>query len=371
MDRLPCLILAGGSRQQKKNRCCVQIAEFKNDAKDEKIMIKTGKRNLITDVPGINVGNCQDEKIRTGVTVIIPDEPAVASADIRGGGPGTRETDALDADCLVDVVHGIVLSGGSAYGLDAAGGVMANLRQKKIGFNLGDAIIPIVPSAILFDLLNGGDKEWGPRSPYAEYGFEAVENLGKEFDLGNIGAGFGAVSGGLKGGLGSASFVYPDGDSDITVGAIAAVNSMGSVTMPGSPTMWAFPVEQNGELGNQPMPEKTAGMDLDFAFELPVGKNTTIVAVATDAILTKPQARRVAIMAQDGLARAIRPIHSPFDGDSVFVLSTGRCPLSDPVTSLARLGMLAADCVARAIARGVYQADSMGDLISYRERYEN
>ena len=332
-------------------------------------MIKVGRQNLITDVPGIKVGNFHDQNIRSGVTVIIPDEPAVAAADIRGGGPGSRETEALNPDCLVDVVHGIVLSGGSAFGLDAAGGVMASLRAQKIGFNLGDAIIPIVPSAILFDLLNGGDKEWGLRSPYFDLGVKAVEKIGKTFDLGNAGAGYGAIAGGLKGGLGSASFVFLDGTSEITLGAIAAVNSMGSLTMPGSPTMWAFPYEQNQELGNQPMPAKTTKMDLDFTFELPVGKNTTLVTVATDAALTKPQARRVAIMAQDGLARAIRPIHSPFDGDSLFVLSTGKKALSDPVIGVSKLGMLAADCVARAIARGVYQAQSLGDLDSYRDRY--
>ncbi len=334
-------------------------------------MIKVGKQNLITDVPGIQVGNSQDEAVRTGVTVIIPDEPAIASADIRGGGPGTRETEALNSDCLVDVVHAIVLSGGSAYGLDAAGGVMANLKMQKIGFNLGDAIIPIVPSAILFDLLNGGNKEWGVKSPYFDLGFKAAENISKGFDLGNVGAGLGAIAGGLKGGLGSASFVFSDGRSEISVGAIAAVNSMGSLTMPGSPTMWAFPYEQNNELGKQPMPEKNVNIDLDFSFELPIGKNTTLVTVATDAVLIKPQARRVAIMAQDGLARAIRPVHSPFDGDSVFVLSTGKCELSDPVVGVSRLGMLAADCVARAIARGVYQAESLGDLDSYRDRYGN
>ncbi len=333
-------------------------------------MIKVGKQNLITDVPGIKVGNCHDEKIRTGVTVIIPDEPAIASADIRGGGPGTRETEALNSDCLVDVVHGIVLSGGSAYGLDAAGGVMANLKMQKIGFNLGDAIIPIVPSAILFDLLNGGDKEWGVKSPYFDLGFKAVEDMGPEiFDLGNIGAGYGAIAGGLKGGLGSASFVFSDNGTEITIGAIAAVNSMGSLTMPGSSTMWAFPYEQDNELGNQAMSQKNARTNLDFSFELPIGKNTTLVTMATDALLTKPQARRVAIMAQDGLARAIRPIHSPFDGDSVFVLSTGRTKLSDPVVGVARLGMLAADCAARAIARGVFQAETMGDLKSYKDHY--
>lgn len=334
-----------------------------------KKVIKVGKQNLITDVPGIQVGNSRDEKIRTGVTVIIPDEPAIASADIRGGGPGTRETEVLNSDCLADVVHGIVLSGGSAYGLDAAGGVMASLRIRKIGFNLSDAIIPIVPSAILFDLLNGGDKEWGVKSPYFDLGFKAAETIGTGFDLGNIGAGYGAIAGGLKGGLGSASFVFSDEASIITVGAIAAVNSMGSLTMPGSPIMWAFPYEQNEEFGNQPMPEKNIGTDLDFTFELPTGKNTTLVTVATDAVLTKPQARRVAIMAQDGFARAIRPIHSFFDGDSVFVLSTGKCELLDPVSGVSKLGMLAADCVVRAIARGVYHAKSIGDLDGYRDRY--
>ncbi|MBU2513153.1 P1 family peptidase [bacterium] len=332
-------------------------------------MIRVGNQNLITDVPGIKVGNIHDDKVRSGVTVIKPDDPAVASVDVRGGGPGTRETEALNSDCLVDVVHAITLSGGSAYGLDAAGGVMAYLAQEKIGFQLGDAIIPIVPSAILFDLLNGGDKKWGTQSPYSTLGFQAASQCKKEFMLGNHGAGFGAVAGGIKGGLGSASFVYDDGPEEITIGAIAAVNSMGSVTMPDSPVMWAAAFEQNRELGGQPRPDSSGTINLDFTFELPVGKNTTIVTVATDAVLTKSQARRVAIMAQDGFARSIRPVHSPFDGDSVFVISTGKRNLSDPAAALAKLGMLAADCVARAIARGVFEADDLGDFQSYRSRY--
>ena len=178
----------------------------------------------------------------------------------------------------------------------------------------------------------------------------------------------GAVAGGIKGGLGSASFVYDDGNVDITVGALAVVNSMGSVIMPGTTVMWAALFEQNNELGGQSLSSVNTALDLDFAFELPVGKNTTLVTVATDTILTKPQARRIAIMAQDGLARAVRPVHSPFDGDSVFVLSTGKHPLSNPATGLAKLGMLAADCVARAIARGVYEAESFGGFESYRFR---
>jgi L-aminopeptidase/D-esterase-like protein len=334
-------------------------------------MIKTGKNNLITDVPGIKVGNAEDARLRSGVTVIKPDQPAVASVDVRGGGPGTRETEALNSDCLVEVIHAVVLSGGSAYGLDAAGGVMSYLAQQKIGFQLGDAIIPIIPSAILFDLLNGGDKNWGDHSPYAELAKKAVAACSVEFKLGNFGAGLGAVAGGLKGGLGSASFVFQDGKEELTVGAVAAVNAMGSVTMPDSAVMWAAPFEQELELGGQPVPAMAAGYNLDFAFELPLGTNTTIVTVATDAIITKSQARRVAIMAQDGLARAIRPVHSPFDGDSVFVISTGKRPLSDPAAGLAKLGMLAADCVARAIARGVYEAESLGGFESYRARFGN
>ena len=332
-------------------------------------MIKTGKTNLITDVPGIQVGNAQNENLRSGVTVIVPEAPAVASVDVRGGGPGTRETEALGADCLVDVIHAIVLSGGSAYGLESASGVMSYLAEQKIGFELGGAIIPIVPAAILFDLLNGGDKNWGQYAPYRDLGYEAVANSGETCRLGNVGAGLGATAGGLKGGLGSASLTYDENASEITVGAIAAVNSMGSVTMPNSPVMWAFPYERENELGGQPFPDLKLPLNSDYEFELPVGKNTTLVTVATDAILTKPLARRLAIMAQDGMARAIRPVHSPFDGDTVFVLSTGRKELSDTVGSIAKLGMLAADCVARAIARGVFEAESVGDFESYRSRY--
>jgi len=332
-------------------------------------MIKTGKTNLITDVPGIQVGNAQDEALRSGVTVIVPEEPAVASVDVRGGGPGTRETEALGADCLVDFIHAIVLSGGSAYGLESASGVMSYLAEQKIGFELGGAIIPIVPAAILFDLLNGGDKNWGRYAPYRELGYQAAASVSKTVQLGNIGAGLGAKSGDLKGGLGSASLVYDENGAEITVGAIAAVNASGSVTMPDSPVMWAFPFERDNELGGQPLAKIKTPINLDYNLDMQVGTNTTIVTVATDAILSKPQARRIAIMAQDGMARAIRWIHSPFDGDSVFVLSTGRRELLDPDHSLAKLGMLAADCVTRAIAKGVYEAESLGNLEGYRSRY--
>ena len=332
-------------------------------------MIKTGKTNLITDVPGIRVGNAQDETLRSGVTVIQPDEPVVASVDVRGGGPGTRETEALNADCLVDFIHAVVLSGGSAYGLDSASGVMSYLAETKIGFDLGGAIIPIVPAAILFDLLNGGDKNWGGVAPYRDLGYEAVANATDRTELGNVGAGLGATCGDLKGGLGSASLVFDDNGTEITVGALAAVNATGSVTMPGSPVMWAFPFERDNELGGQPISQIKTPIELDLNLDVQVGANTTIVTVATDAVLTKPQARRIAIMAQDGFSRALRWVHSPFDGDSVFVLATGKRALSDPNHALSKLGMLAADCVTRAIARGVYEAKSLGGFESYRARF--
>lgn len=332
-------------------------------------MVKLGPKNLITDVPGIRIGNADSLELMSGVTTVFPEKPAVAAVDVRGGGPGSRETEALTAECTVDQVHAIVLSGGSAYGLAAADGVMAWLAQQKIGFQLGSAVVPIVPSAILFDLLNGGNKNWGMQSPYFDLGTQSVENTQTSFTLGNVGAGMGAKAGDIKGGLGSSSFVLVEGDQTVMIGALAAVNSMGTVTMPHSSVMWAAPYEQNQELGGQPSLPENYQLDLDYSFQVPAGTNTTLVVVATDAILDKSQAKRVAIMAQDGLARAIRPIHSPLDGDTVFVVSTGQTPLSDPVGGLAKLGMLAADCVARAVARGVYEAESIGDWESYRSRH--
>ena len=331
--------------------------------------IQPGRKNSITDVAGIQVGNVASLELRSGVTTIVPTQPVVAAVDVRGGGPGTRETDALNADCLVEKIHAVVLSGGSAYGLAAADGVMAGLAQKKIGYRLGHAIIPIVPAAILFDLLNQGDKNWDTPSPYFQMGQQSLETLAETFPLGNVGAGMGAKAGSLKGGLGSASFVYPSEEDPLTVGALAAVNAVGSVTWPHSATFWAAPYEQNDELGGQLPLKKDDPFDLDYTFARPEGASTTLAVVATDVDLTKPQAKRVAMMAQDGLARAIRPAHSPFDGDTVFVLSTGKNPLSDPTTGVAKLGMLAADCVARAIARGVFEAETLGDMESYRSRY--
>lgn len=337
-------------------------------------MLRPGPRNLITDVDGIRVGNAEDNVAWTGVTVILPDAPAVAAVDVRGGAPGTRETDALDPTCLVDAVHAVVLSGGSAFGLDAAGVVTAELGARGIGFAVGTARVPIVPSAILFDLLNGGAKDWGREPPYralARSALLAAEGEGSlDFALGNSGAGAGAKAGGLKGGLGSVSMVRDDG---LQIGALIAVNPLGSVIMPGSGCFWAWPLEQGGEFGGHAPPSGGIPLDADIAAAPPLatpGGNTTIGVVATNAMLSKAEAQRIAIMAQDGLARAIRPSHTPFDGDTLFVLATGRHALAEPrPQALAALGALAADCVARAVARGVHAATSLGPWPSWRDRY--
>ncbi len=321
-----------------------------------------GPGNLITDVPGLRVGQAQDAGVRTGVTVIVPDERAVAACDVRGGAPGTRETDALAPENLVEAVDAVVLSGGSVYGLAAADGVVSWLGARGRGFGLVAGIpkSPVVPGAILFDVANGGDKSWGEAPPYRDLGRAAIAAADLDFVLGTAGAGYGAMAGGLKGGTGSASVVTHDG---YTVGAVVAVNSWGSVIAPGGRTFWAAPYELDGEFGGLGPGGLVAGPDQWGSAKRPAEtRNTTIACVATDAILTPAQAKRFAVMAQDGLARAIRPIHAPFDGDVVFALSTGRRPLEGPVDyTLARLGALAADALARAVARGVFEATPWPD----------
>lgn len=326
---------------------------------------RPGPRNLITDVPGLAVGQARDETVRTGVTVILPDDRAVCAVDVRGGGPGTRETDALSPETLVEAIDAVVLSGGSMYGLAAADGVAAWLGARGRGYGIsslpGVPKSPVVPAAILYDLANGGDKAWGLDPPYRRLGLEAIEAAGPGFALGAAGAGYGARAGQLQGGVGSASIVTPDG---ITVGALAAVNSFGSVVGGDGRSFWAAPFEIDGEfggLGAAGLP--IAADDWGLAKINPAPReNTTTACVATDVALTPAQAKRVAIMAQAGMAQAIRPVHTPFDGDVVFALSTGRRPLGDGGDLLvARIGALVADCLARAIARGVYEARSLPD----------
>ena len=329
-------------------------------------MLRPGPRNLITDVDGILVGNAEDERVRSGVTVVLPGAAALAAVDVRGGAPGTRETDALHPTSLAPGVDAIVLSGGSAFGLDAASGVMQWLAEAGRGFLAGGHHVPIVPAAILFDLANGGDKQWGREPPYRRLGETAAMRAGLDFALGNAGAGLGASAGRIKGGLGSVSTV---GDDGWQVGALVAGNPVGSVLVPGTTTLWGALFAQADELGDaQPgAAPRSVPIDLDLPAEGRIGGHTCIGVVATNLILTKAEALRIAIMAHDGLARAVRPVHTPFDGDTLFVLSTARVPLPEPKPlALARLGHIAADCVTRALTRGVYAADSLGDRPGYR-----
>ena len=310
-------------------------------------------RNLITDVPGITVGNAHDPQVFSGVTVVLPNRPAVAAVDVRGGGPGTRETDAIGLSGTVEDIHAIVLSGGSAFGLSAASGVQSYLAAQGIGFAVGAARVPIVPQAILFDLLNGGDKSAAGPAVYERLAAEACTRAGPGFEVGSTGAGFGATTATLRGGLGSASQVLDDG---LVVGALVAVNAAGSVTMGPSRHFWAAAFEQNAEFGGYGLPVGPPDDATSVRLKGLAGASTTIAVIATNGRLTKPQAHRLAVMAQTGMARAIYPVHTPLDGDVVFALATGDVPLADPVFALADLGAHAANVLARAIARGVYAA---------------
>ncbi|MEX0306383.1 MAG: P1 family peptidase [Ruegeria sp.] len=324
-----------------------------------------GPKNLITDIAGLKVGNAQDETLKSGTTVLTADQPFTASVHVMGGAPGTRETDLLAPDKSVDRVDAITLSGGSAFGLDACSGVSDAMRAEGRGFQVGDAIVPIVPGAILFDLLNAGDKNW-TENPYRALGKAAYLSASQQFELGTAGAGTGALAAMHKGGLGSTSIVLEDG---ITVGALVAANPLGSVTTPGDRHFWAAPFEIGNEfgglgpdpasgLGRAHISRKAAAMH-----SVPPDKaNTTIAIVATDAALSKPQCQRLAVAAHDGIARAIVPAHTPGDGDLVFGVSTGARGVEDK--ALAMIGHATAICLARAIARAVYMASPRaGDLL--------
>lgn len=319
-------------------------------------MILPGPRNAITDVPGLRVGNASDPGLKSGATVLTADQPFVAAVDVRGGAPGTRETDLLAPGRLVSAIDAIVLSGGSAFGLDAASGAMDRLHAAGRGFFVAEGVpsVPIVPAAILFDLANGGAKDW-TENPYRALGAAAFDAAAADFGLGSVGAGTGPMTREVMGGLGTASFVLPDGT---TVGALAAVNAVGSVLVPGTRHFLAGALEIGDEFGG--LGASDARIPLEpFAFGKPgpadPRTNTTIAIVATDAGLDKAAARRLAEMAHAGFARAIHPSHTPFDGDLIFAVSTGARPVATPLDEL-QLGQAAAVCLARAICRGVFAA---------------
>ncbi|MEM7720851.1 MAG: P1 family peptidase [Pseudomonadota bacterium] len=323
--------------------------------------MRPGPRNAITDVAGLRVGHAQDEVVKTGVSVLVGDAPFVAGVHVMGGAPGTRETDLLAADKTVQEADALVLSGGSAFGLDAASGVADALRLRGRGFAVGAQKVPIVPGAILFDLLNGGDKDWA-ENPYKRLGAAALAAASDDVAIGSVGAGTGAMIADLKSGFGTASAVW----NGMTVGAMVAVNALGRVTVGDGPEFWAAPYEMGAEFGGR-------GMATAFdpsAVPMVKGRdsaNTTIAIVATDAALTQAQATRMAVAAHDGMARAIYPSHTPMDGDLVFAAATGAVQGAD----LSMVGHLAALCLSRAIARGVYAASAVsGDVKpTYRDRF--
>ncbi len=323
-------------------------------------------QNLLTDVAGLSVGNAHDDKIKSGVTVVLCEGPFVASVHVMGGAPGARETDLLAPEQTAQAIDAIVLAGGSAFGLDAASGVTAGLRAMGRGLPIAHLRVPIVPAAICFDLLNGGDKDWGDPSPYAALGQAALKAASHTFSIGSHGAGFGATTANLKGGLGSASAQLPDG---ITVGALAVVNAVGQATVGDTASFWAAPFEVAGEFGGigwpHPMPPEAAYVRYKGGGSL---ANTTIAVVATDARLTKAEAKRIAVMAHDGFARALWPAHTPSDGDLVFAIATGG---HSARPNIIEIGAAAAACMSRAIARGVHAATAApGDLLpTWRDRF--
>jgi len=329
-------------------------------------------KNLLTDIKGVRVGHADDKALASGVTAVVFDTPSVAAIDVRGGGPGTREDALLDPVSMVEKIDAIALSGGSAFGLEAGGGVQAWLAERGRGFQIREALIPIVPGAICFDLLNGGDKKWGRFAPYRDLGYAAAAAADTKFALGSVGAGLGATSANLKGGLGSASAMT---ESGVLVGAVAVVNALGSTTVGDGPWFWASPFEIGDEYGGRGLPlsftPEMLAMRLKGGGAATAVENTTLAVVVTDAVLTKPQAKRLAVIAQTGFARAIYPVHAPLDGDVVFAAATGEKTI-DPVVGLTELGMVAANVVARAIARGVFAATALpfrGALPAWKDRF--
>lgn len=329
----------------------------------------TAPLNLLTDIAGLRVGHAHDIRAATGVTVVLIETDNVASGVTRGGAPGSRDTALLEPEMTRQSIDAVVLSGGSLFGLDAAGGVVTLLRERGVGFKIGPVNIPIAVQAITFDLINGGDKAWGRKPPYWNMGWQATEAAtGGAFALGTVGGGYGVTTATLKGGVGSASVATPSG---FIVSAIVVVNAVGTATIGDGPHFWSAPFEIGSEFGGRGLPAKITADDLKLRMKGGGPPSTTIALVATDAIMTKAEAKRIAHMADDGLARAIRPAHAPMDGDTVITVATLNKPMTHPA-HLTEIGMAAGDCLARAIARGVYEATALPferALPSWRDRF--
>ena len=320
--------------------------------------LKTGINNLITDVGNLKIGHAIDSKIKTGTTVILPEFPVTTSVAIHGGAPGTSDVALLEPHQTIEKINALVLSGGSAFGLDSCAGVRQWLLERNIGFKVGSAIVPVVPGAIVFDLINNGDKNWGAESPYKKLAYHACEIADKNFEIGTHGAGFGATTANLKGGLGSASTELSNG---AIIGAIVVVNSIGSTTLPNAKHFWASPFEIDNEFGGLgcPIEPNQNYSDIRLKTANPDAiSNTTIAVIATNIKMSKSKCKQIAIMAHDGIARAIWPAHTPFDGDLIFCLSTGMKTLESSTNDFAEIGAVATSTLARAIARAVYSAKS-------------
>lgn len=326
-----------------------------------------GPLNALTDVSGLRVGHFTHPNGLTGTTVILAGEGAVAGVDVRGAAPGTRETDLLDPSNLVNRVQAVVLSGGSAYGLAAADGVVQFLEERGLGHPIGQGrVVPIVPAAVLFDL--GRSDDWRER-PAAESGYQAaLAATDGPIAQGCVGAGAGARAGGLKGGMGTASVVLGNG---LVVAALVGMNAVGRAHNPLTGELYGAYLELAGEFGGLRPPPGYQGQPEDYVSFLAQsgpGRNTVIGVVATNATLDKAQARKIAQMAHDGIARAVRPAHTMFDGDTLFALATAQQAVPDPIT-LNMLGAAAADCFSRAMVHAMLQADSRGGLTCYREAF--
>jgi L-aminopeptidase/D-esterase-like protein len=329
----------------------------------------TGPLNLITDVPGILVGNAADARLASGVTVALFEEPVVASGLALGGAPAHRDAACLEPEMAVERVNAIVLSGGSGFGLDAASGVQAWMRERGIGIQVGRMHVPVVPQAICFDLLNGGDKDWGRYPPYRELAYAAVEEAAPEFALGSHGGGHGATTVDLKGGLGSASTLTPSG---YTIGALVVVNAIGSAVIGEGPHFWAAPFEEAGEFGGLGFPATITPAMRRLAWKGGPQPGTTIGLIATDARLDKGMAKRLAIAAHLGLAKALNLSHALYDGDTIFSAATGHMPMRDPGHHVIEICAAATNCMARAVARGVYEATALpfaGSRPAWKDRF--
>jgi L-aminopeptidase/D-esterase-like protein len=327
-------------------------------------------RNLITDVPGVLVGNAADVGVGSGATTVIFEEPVVASSLVIGRASAGYDLGSQDLEATQDYVDAVVLSGGAVYGRDAAAGVRAWLREQGRGTAIRSVRVPIVWGASCSDLHNGGNKHWDRYSPYRELGYTAAGTAGAHFALGTTGGGYGATTFDLKGGLGSASVVTSSG---FVVAALVVVNPIGSAVVAGGPHFWAAPFEEDNEFGGLRFPPRINTKQSRPQWKPGPDLGSTLAVVATDATLDKEGCRKMAVSAYGGLAKAMTLAHALMDGDTVFAAATARKPLVNPMTDIIELCAASSSCLARAVARGVYEATALpypNSPVSWRDVFD-